>query len=342
MGKNKVTLNDVAKAAGVSSSTVSRVLNHRSLVKSDTLKQIEDAMNSLGYIHKNTNTEADSHDNAAVIDESPLILLSIPSNNYQFYHEIISGTYEAARVHGYYLITSQLALDPDSDPVFCSLVRQMNVTGVIMLNNVSEKFLNEIQAICPVVQCCEHNDNTAFSYVGIDDYAAARNATDYLISCGCRKIAFLNGPLSYMYAQKRRLGFLDSIKTANLTIPENWIVSIGEIDYDMAFSTCYRLLSLENAPKAFFAVSDIFAIAAINAAEQFNLRVPEDIMVVGFDNLEVSRMAHPAITTVSQPRRQMGYSAFELLYNHILSPDTPTSIILNTELIVRNTTARFL
>ena len=113
-----------------------------------------------------------------------------------------------------------------------------------------------------------------------------------------------------MYAQKRRLGFLDSIKTANLTIPENWIVSIGEIDYDMAFSTCYRLLSLENAPKAFFAVSDIFAIAAINAAEQFNLRVPEDIMVVGFDNLEVSRMAHPAITTVSQPRRQMGYSAF--------------------------------
>ena len=110
----------------------------------------------------------------------------------------------------------------------------------------------------------------------------------------------------------------------------------------MAFSTCYRLLSLENAPKAFFAVSDIFAIAAINAAEQFNLRVPEDIMVVGFDNLEVSRMAHPAITTVSQPRRQMGYSAFELLYNHILSPDTPTSIILNTELIVRNTTARFL
>lgn len=333
MKKNKATLNDVARAAGVSSATVSRVLNHRSLVNKETLKQVDDAINALGYIPKGSDY--------IIKDEVPLIVLNIPPTNSLFYPEIIQGAFRSAKAHDYYLIINQVSLSENSISTFCNLLRRVNAAGVIMLNSVSESFLSGVSEVCPVVQCCEYNDDTSFSYVSIDDYTSARNATDHLISCGCKKIAFLNGPLSYKYARRRRDGFLDSVKNAGLSIPENWIVPIADISYDMAFSACYRLLSMEDAPEAFFTVSDIFAMAAVNAAEQFHLRVPEDIMVVGFDNLELSKMMHPAITTVNQPRMQLGYSAFELLQDCIQNPDaSPKSVILNTELIVRNTTTR--
>lgn len=333
MSKNKATLNDVARAAGVSSATVSRVLNHRSLVNRETLRQVENAMESLGYVPKGADD--------IVKDEVPLIVLNIPPTNPLFYPEIIRGAFQSAKTHDYYLIINQVSLSENSISTFCNLLRRVNAAGVIMLNSVSEAFLSGISEVCPVVQCCEYNDGTSFSYVSIDDYTSARNAADHLISCGCKKIALLNGPLSYKYARRRRDGFLDSLQSAGLPAPGNRIVTIADISYDMAFSACYRLLNMEDAPDAFFAVSDVFAMAAVNAAEQFHLRVPEDIMVVGFDNLELSKMMHPAITTVNQPRMQLGYSAFELLQDCILNPEaSPKSVILNTELIVRNTTAR--
>ena len=333
MKKGKATLNDVANTAGVSPATVSRVLNHRSIVKPDTLRQVENAMQTLGYTPKGC--EPEPYDNGS------LIVLNIPSSNSLFYHEITHGAFECAKANDYYLIINEYTLTEASAAEYCNLLRRVKAAGVIMLNSVSEQFLSTIQEVCPVIQCCEYNDQTAFSYVSIDDYRSAWDATNHLISCGCDKIAMLNGPSCYNYAIRRRAGFLDALNTAGIAIPENWNASIADINYDMAFSACYRLLSFDNAPKAFFAVSDVFAIAAVNAAKQFHLRVPEDVMVVGFDNLDISRMTSPAITTVNQPRTQMGYTAFELLQDRIQNPaDTPKSVILNTELIVRSTTMR--
>lgn len=332
MKNQKATLFDVAKAAGVSPATVSRVLNHRSLVKEETVRQVQDAMNALNYAPKGAEEEREE-------DRVPLIVLNIPTSNTLFYQEIIRGAFEAAAAHGFFVIINEYSLKDGAGPDYSKLLRRTKANGVIMLNRVSEEFLSYVQEVCPVVQCCEHNDQTAFSFVGIDDYKSARDAADHLLSCGCRKIAMLNGPLNFHYAIRRRQGFLDSLLQAGVTVPEKWLVSISDINYDMAFSACYRLLSLENPPEAFFAVSDVFAIAAVNAARQFNLRVPEDIMVVGFDNLEISKMTNPAVTTVSQPRLQMGYTAFELLYDRIVNPGSaPQSVILNTELVVRSTT----
>ena len=128
---------------------------------------------------------------------------------------------------------------------------------------------------------------------------------------------------------------------ADITIPQDWIVQLPDVNYQMAYSAVCRLLNSDVRPNAFFVISDIFAAAVIRAAKRFNLNVPQDILVVGFDNIDFSMMTNPTITTVNQPSFQIGYSAAELLMESIEHPDIPPkSLTLDTELIIRESTVK--
>jgi len=151
----------------------------------------------------------------------------------------------------------------------------------------------------------------------------------------------INGPMSFKYAVKRQEGFLDTLRKKDISVRPDWIVSLPEVNYQMAYSAVCRLLNNEIRPNAFFVISDVFAAAVIRAAKRFDLRIPEDIIVVGFDNLDISIMTCPTITTVNQPSFQLGYSACELLLDSINHPDMfPKSLILDTELIIRESSAK--
>lgn len=331
MKKEKITVSLIAKKAGVSAATVSRVLNHRSLVKPGTIQKVEAAMTALGY----------SFDPGEQIGVSaqPLIILNVPDGNV-FYQEVINGAKTSAKAHGYHLLIHEAPLTRGSIHNYCNLLHRVDSAGSILMNCVSEDLLDQIHAIAPLVQCCEYNENCNYPYVSIDDFAAAENATEYLISCGRNKIALINGPLTYKYARQRQSGFLSALKKEDIFIPQNWLIQLPEISYEMAYSSICRLLNSETRPNAFFVVSDIFAAAVIRAAKRFNLNVPRDIMVVGFDNIELSLMTSPSITTINQPRFQQGYSACELLVEMIEHPElTPKSLILDAELIIRESTA---
>lgn len=192
-----------------------------------------------------------------------------------------------------------------------------------------------------MVQCCEYNEEATYPYVSIDDFTAAENATNYLISCGCTKLAFINGPATFKYANKRYEGFSSALSKAEISIPPNWVVQLPEINYEMAYSAVCRILNSETRPNAFFTISDIFAAAVIRAAKRFHLHVPKDIMVVGFDNIDLSSMTSPSLTTVNQPGFQQGYSACELLLKIIENPSvTPRSLLLDAELIIRESTMK--
>lgn len=333
MKKEKITVAEIAKEAGVSPATVSRALNNRSIVKASTVQKIENAMAALGCPMQQPSLQDISH--------QPLIVLNLPGIENVFYQDVVKGVRVSAKAHGCHLLIHESPLTRGSIQDFCNLLTRVQAVGAITLNYVAKSSLDQIHTIAPLVQCCEYNSETDYPYVSIDDFAAAETATNYLISCGCNKIALINGPQHFKYARKRQEGFLNALAKADIFVPQNWIVQLPEINFEMAYASICRLLNLETPPNAFFAISDVFAAAVIRAAKRFHMNVPQDIMVVGFDNIEFSLMTCPSITTINQPSFQQGYSACELLMEMVENPAiTPKSLILDTELIIRESTAK--
>ena len=332
MKKNKITVSDIAKKSGVSPATVSRVINHKSLVKANTVAIVEKAMAELGY---ELEQSAES-----LASEQHIIIMNVPDTQNIFYQEVIRGAKASANARGFYLLIYESHINQRTIGRFCGLLHRIKAAGVILLNQLSLELLQQIYSITPLIQCCEYNKEAPFAYVSINDVVASQNATEHLLSCGRNKIALINGPLSYKYAEERQQGFMKALKQAHITIPQNWIVQLPEINYEMAYSAVCRLLSAEVTPNAFFAISDIFAMAVIRAAKRYGFKVPRDIMVVGFDNIEFSTMTTPSITTVNQPKFQMGYSACEILLENISDSDIESkSILFDTELLVRESTS---
>ena len=187
MKKEKITVSKIAELAGVSPATVSRVLNHRSIVKESTIRQVEDAMSNLGYPLMR------ERENAYAISHQPLIVLNIPGIENVFYQDVIRGARVSAKAHGCHLLIHESPLDRGSIRDFCNLLMRVEAAGTIILNYVAEELLDQIRGIVPLVQCCEYNEEADYPYVSIDDYAAAAvgdkpDASDSLLSAAGAEI----------------------------------------------------------------------------------------------------------------------------------------------------------
>ncbi len=329
--KKKITISDISRKAGVSAATVSRVINHRALVKPETVQQVEEAMSALGYAYEAPKpVEPSQH----------TIILNLPEISNAFYQSVIQGANVSAQAQGYDLLINVTPINRNTIQSFLNLLKSTNAAGVILVSCLQESLLEQIRAIAPLIQCCEYNEHADYPYVTIDDVGAAEMATEYLLSCGRNKISLINGPYSFNYARKRQEGFLNVLERRDIFIPQNWIVSLPEINYEMAYSAVCRLLNSDPCPNAFFVISDIFAATVIRAAKKYNLNIPRDIMVVGFDNIAFSMLTSPSITTVSQPSFQEGYSSCEILIEMIHTPNVvPKPLVLGTELIIRESTS---
>ena len=187
--------------------------------------------------------------------------------------------------------------------------------------------------------CSEHCEDYNISFVSIDDIAAAQKATQYLISTGRRKIAMMNSSTQFKYARHREKGFRLALEEAQIIPNEDWILHLSTMSYGLAMANAMHILSQPDRPDAIFAASDVYAIGVIKAAHKLGLNVPDDLAVVGFDNIEISTMTEPSITTIKQPSRQIGFQSCELLVEQIVNPNAdPRQITLETELIVRDST----
>lgn len=328
----KVRVADVAKAAGVSISTVSRALNHPKAVKPETAERIRLAFETLGVTSEPRERKSKA---------GGLILFSLPSIDNPFYGDIVSGATASADAHGYHLVILQENINSNTLSRVREIVRLPSIVGLISTGRrVDQRILQELDSIVPTVQCCEYNEACDLPFVSIDDVSAAKTATEYLISCGRNKIALVNGPLAYKYATQRLAGFKQAMEEHGLTVPNKWIVHLPKIDYDIAYSSICQLLNSPAPPNALFASSDVLAIAAIRAAKRYGIDVPRDLSIIGFDNLPISAMSVPSLTTVNQPRYQMGYTVCELLVERLRSPSAKQkSILLDVEIVVRESTA---
>lgn len=330
--KKKITVSELAKETNVSPATISRVLNNRTdLVNPETFERIREAITKSGY---NLPKQA-----ITPYSKKKVIVLNIPNTSNLFYNEIMQGALSSASAHNCHLIFHQAPLDSDSIDNFLCMLKTINASGVILMNLVSTAILERIENVAPVIQCNEYNKNSITPYVSIDDVKSAKMATEFLISKGCTKIAFLNGPHTSKYARQRQEGFLEAMNEAQLTVPENWLIQLPEINYDMACSTLNQILTSEIKPNAIFAVSDTLAAAAIRMIQKYGYRVPKDIKVIGFDDTIIASVCIPTLTTVRQPMQQLGYSACEMLLDIINYPERkPNYLIFDTEIIIREST----
>ncbi|MFA6844688.1 MAG: LacI family DNA-binding transcriptional regulator [Sphaerochaetaceae bacterium] len=335
MGKDrdKITYSKIAKTSGISMATISRVMNNSSNVKEETRNAVISAMKQLGY--------DTSHLEAVSVKSNELIIFNIPSLDNPFYSLIIQGAKASAVRNGYNMLLNEDPIDDRSIDTFIALLKKTNAAGLITTNCISRQNLQKLDAAFPLVQCCECDSTLDIPFVTIDDVSAARNAVQYILSLGKRRIAFINGPLQYKYARDRLKGYLEALEEANITCDPDLIVQLQEINYDMAVSATFQLLNSEKRPDAFFASSDVYAAAAIKATRRTALQVPQDIAIVGFDNIELSSMCTPSITTVNQPKFQLGLLSCEMLIKRICKEQIPISnMYMDTELIVRETTQK--
>lgn len=344
MRTQKVTIRDVANAANVSTASVSRTLNKTGLVKETTQKAILEAVEKLGYIYEDKTAAAPQQsvsEKEQQMAADGVILVNIPSMSNPFYSKIIHGIQSSAASRNKSVIFSSESISDSNVNNFILLMKQLNVIGLILLNTIPPSSLKEITSHIPVVQCCEYYDNPFASYVGINDYISVQIAIDYFLSMGRKKIGFINGPLEFKYSQNRLAAFKDIMKENQIEVPSNWIVQLPELNHDIAFTSVIQVLSSPNPPDCFFAAADPLAAAVIKAAQYCNLKIPGDIMVIGFDNTDISQLSTPSITTIQQPRYQLGFFASELLFEKIEDPLSEIKQMkLNTELIIRESTTR--
>lgn len=326
----KATLTQISQAAGVSIATVSRVLSGKEPVTHGTRQRVLRAIRDL---------ELDAGLQPAIPNGGTILAL-VPDFYNPFYAGIIEGVQQTARASGYEVLLIPTADNYSGASVLAGMIRREGYSGVLWLSSTpGPELLAAVGRSVPMVMVCEYPEDLPVSYVSVDDISAAYRAVSYLISTGCRRIGMVNCATRYKYARHRLEGYRQALDQAGLPFQPDRYASIPAIDYTLAYSAALQVLHTEPAPDAVFAASDVLAAAVINAAGSMGLRVPEDLSVIGFDNVMTSQITRPSITTMAQPSLQLGQQACSILVEKIQNPDLPDRhVLLNTELIIRGST----
>lgn len=334
MKRLNIPVNKLAKETGLSPATVSRVLHHRELVNQETILIVENKLKEYGYDPEELmKKQSDA--------SKRIITVVVPSIINPFYYKILQGIESSASSHSFEVVIYQNTITSSNVEKFLKVVQMTNTRGVICLSRKLEKHLaDRIYEQIPFIQCCEYNSESVAPYVGINDFAAAKGAVDYILNMGYEKIAFINGPIMFNYAQERLRGFEAALESHSISVPRSWKISLPDVAYDLGYSAACQLLGSKEKPDAIFCAADVFAASVIKAANRFNLRIPEDLGVVGFDNIEMASITTPGLTTINQPSFQTGFTAAESLFELLYSNTKPRSILLDTELISRDSIAR--
>ena len=332
--RTKLSYQTIAERSGLSIATISRVFNRSQSVSDEKRARVIQALRELGVDPSTLDLRPQPRNN--------MLIFNVPSLKNPFYSPIIEASGRTAKRFGYNLVVNENPLGTDLQS-FIDLIRTSRAAGVILTNAIVPETVETIRQVVPVVTCCESATTAGVPYVTVDDESASENAVKYLISLGRRRIALINGPAEFKYSKERYKGYRNALVSHGFAIDDDIICAVGaDMDYDIAVANVTRMLSQPGRPDAFFCISDVLACAAIKASLAAGLRVPQDVAVVGFDNIQFSRMMNPTITTVCQPFDQLGTLAVEMLVRVINGDDEHIeSIHLGCELMIRESTSIF-
>jgi LacI family transcriptional regulator len=334
--RGSVRIQDVARSAGVSAMTVSRVINKEPNVRDETRQSVLETIDRMNY---SPNTAAR---NLAAGEATHIgLLYSNPSAAYL--SQFLVGALDGARKAGCHLVIE--ACESDDDAEQGEVARRFataDVEGVILPPPLSESvpILSELAAAgTPVVTVAMGKLYPNALNVRIDDFAAAAEMTDYLISLGHRRIALIKGHPEHIAAIERERGFLSAVQRAGLD-PADMAIEQGYFTFRSGLEAAEKLLKGENRPTAIFASNDDMAAAVVSVAHRQGLDVPRDLSVVGFDDTAPATTVWPELTTIRQPVSAMAGAALQLLLGHLKvrrrsRSGSSQEIILDHELIIR-------
>lgn len=331
------TIIDVAKKAGVSIKTVSRVMNDHAYVRDDTREKVNRAMRELGYAPSEAARRMRT-------GKSKLIgmLYGDPSSGYQsrLNHAMLqacseAGTYLAAglfdEARGEWKEQLEAFLDRTRADRMVLVPPMCNAT--ILQEALVERNIRYV-LVSPSIM------TGSTMSVAMDDQQAAREITQYLIQLGHKRIGHISGDPNHVASLLRRQGYEEAIIDAGLPRPDPSLVSEGRFDFRLALDSAERILSQEDRPTAIFAASDDMAAATLIAAGKMGLSVPGDLSIAGFDDTPIAQNIWPALTTIAQPFQEMANEAVRLLN---LSDETKgqqkLQILISHELIIRDSCA---
>lgn len=327
----RATIADVARHAGVSIATVSRVVNERYGVAAATVERVKVAIDELGYeaslIARSLRSSQTNVIGVLVSDIEP------------FSAEVLKGVANALRSTEYELIVysgghggSQVGWEKR----YLSRLSGTLTDGTILVTPT----VTDVASQQPVVAVDPHTGNTSFTTVASQNHEGAMIATRHLLELGHTRIGFLGGRADLESARLREAGFRDALAAAGLAVDES-LVADGGFKRDTALEPARAMLSRSDRPTAVFAANDLSAIATMEVAAELGLRVPEDLSVVGYDNVPESALTDPPLTTVDQSIQRLGEVAVEILIAAIEAPHRhePSEVRLPAALVQRRSTA---
>ena len=330
------TISDVARRAKVTTATVSNVITQRVAVSAKTRARVLQAIEELGY---RPNLVA----RGLAQGKTSTLALVVPTISNPFFAEVVEEVERVADQHDYQLLLSMTHQSPEEGKRHLERMASRWVDGFIVMGMAAD--ITDVLALndanMEVVLCVWNQDQRAQSLpiVDIDFRLAGELATRHLLECGHRRVAtILEEPVQW----SRRLGYQTALAEAGLPTHPEYICQ-GDSSFESGYQGALALLALPQPPTAIFAGNDWMALGAIEAIVSQGLSVPNDLAVVGVDDISQAAHAHPPLTTISIPKQEMARAATELLLRHIQStdlPEEPSKILVSPHLIVRQSTAR--
>lgn len=337
MREKRTGIRDVAREANVSITTVSRALNGYNDVNEDTRKRILDVAKRLNY---SPNINARSLGGIAPTVIALLLSGLSKSDVSGFVFGLISGMHKVAAEHNCEFVILTTDAHCQNMVGYFQLCQQKNVDGVLIygLNNdeIYYKELMESEIPCVVVEGEFHSKNVCG--LSIDNEMAAYEAVCYLTKLGHEKIAMINGKSSADVSARRRKGYSQALKNSGIQLDESWVYDGGFLK-DIAYEQTQRLLDEHPDVTAVFCASDLMAIGVIGAIKERGKRVPEDISVIGFDDIPLAKYVAGGLTTIRQSFYDIGMEGAEALYQMIVNKKSYEHLYAPYEFIKRNTAA---
>jgi DNA-binding LacI/PurR family transcriptional regulator len=328
------TLKDVAREAGVSHMTVSRVINEKGNIAESTRARVLTAIEKLNY-------KPNSVARSLVMKKTKLIGMIVPDINNPFFSAMVRGTEKLAHENNYNIILGDTEGSVQNEKSYMDLMVERMVDGVVLAAPRTEDAkLLEYNRMVPLVIVDRHFKHNAITHVWADDVDGACQAMEYLVSLGHRRIGFIAGPQNVQVSLMREEGYKRSLTTHGIPQDPNLVVH-GDYLFESGYKSFDQFFRLSSPPSAIFSSNDIMALGFLKQAKEKNIRVPQDISIVGFDNIELSSLISPPLTTVHHPIVEMGNKGVQLLLSRISkNRDGVGEIRLKNELVVRDSVCK--
>lgn len=309
----KLTIQDIARMAGVSKATVSRVLNHNPSVNPEIKARVMRIVQEYDFVPNVTATGLAS-------GKTPLVGVLAPPLTWAGVSEILRGVSEYVEDTSYEIVLYSISFDRNHFDVLDRILSMRMISGLLAIlpGKLSRHIIEHFQQGLPLVMIDDQEKPDNVPWVGIDNVSSGYEATRHLLELGHRRIAYIHGPLDYSCTLDRYQGYAQALQDAGIT-PDPTLVFYGRFDTPSGRECAEELFSRDRSawPTAIFAGNDQMAYGVLQVAEQQGIQIPEDIALVGFDDDLLASHLRPSLTTIRQPFSQIGYKAIELLLTMI-------------------------